>query len=482
MIGKRLAAAFAVAIILLIVNAAVSFQATEKLVENNSKVVHTMQVIETIGSAIYHLTEAESAQRGYIVSGEQRFIESFDSARKQRSEQNARLVELTSDNPTQAQRAAALEQVSLQRLDTLSRVIEIRSVGDVETVMRSGLFGRGQLQMAEVRRLAAEINSEEERLLSIRTEESRQSAQNAVLTFVAANALVLGLLGLVYYLFIRDLAERKRAAELLQQAHDKLEERVKERTLELADLNTELERSNRELQDFAYVASHDLQEPLRKIQAFSDRLKTKHAASLPEEAGDYIERMKQAAARMHTLINDLLTFSRVTTKAQPFEPTDLNEIVNDVVGDLEISLQESGGRVEFGELPTLDADPVQMRQLFQNLIGNALKFHKPGQAPAVEISFSRSSQGKNVRELGIVRVKDNGIGFDEKYLDRIFTPFQRLHGRNSYAGTGIGLAVCRKIVERHGGSITAESRPEAGATFIVTLPLKQGPDTNGDVE
>jgi light-regulated signal transduction histidine kinase (bacteriophytochrome) len=241
---------------------------------------------------------------------------------------------------------------------------------------------------------------------------------------------------------------------------------------------THLERSNRELQDFAYVASHDLQEPLRKIRAFGDRLKTQCAEALSERGRDYLERMQQAAARMQTLIEDLLTFSRVTTKAQPFRPVDLAQVAREVVADMEIRIEQVDGRIELAPLPTIDADPLQMRQLLQNLLGNALKFHRPETPPIVRITCadpaeSAASPASNGTPTPCcqVLVEDNGIGFEEQYLDRIFVPFQRLHGRGEYEGTGIGLAICRKIAERHGGQITARSTPGQGATFIVTLPV-----------
>jgi signal transduction histidine kinase len=243
----------------------------------------------------------------------------------------------------------------------------------------------------------------------------------------------------------------------------------------------QLERSNRELQDFAYVASHDLQEPLRKIQAFSDRLKTSEAEALSTRGRDYVERMQQAAARMQALINDLLTFSRVTTQARPFTPLDLTRVVREVLTDLEVRIEQVGGRVEVGALPALDADPLQMRQLLQNLLGNALKFSRPETPPVVRVSshalpVPAAAPGAAPSPPWCqLMVADNGIGFDEKYLDRIFAPFQRLHGRSAYEGTGIGLAVCRKIAERHGGNITAQSTPGQGATFIVTLPLTHTP-------
>lgn len=248
---------------------------------------------------------------------------------------------------------------------------------------------------------------------------------------------------------------------------------------ELQALTAELARSNRELQDFASVASHDLQEPLRKILAFGDRLKASCGNTLSDESRDYLERMQNAAGRMKTLINDLLTFSRVTTKAQPFVPVDLAEVTQEVLADLEVLMGQTGGRVEVAHLPTIDADPMQMRQLLQNLVGNALKFHREELMPVIKIhgqilngQGQNTADGPRLDELCQITVEDNGIGFDEKYLDRIFDVFQRLHGRGAYEGSGIGLAVCRKIAERHGGEITATSTPGQGSKFIVKLPVK----------
>ena len=217
---------------------------------------------------------------------------------------------------------------------------------------------------------------------------------------------------------------------------------------------------------------------MRKVQAFSDRLRSKCAAALDDQGRDYLDRIQNAARRMQTLINDLLTYSRVSTKAQPFVPTDL------VSGRPRGRLRPGGrgssrssGRVEVGELPTVDADPLQVRQLMQNLIGNALKYHRPEVPPVVKVSSNvclSSAAAGDRPALCQILVEDNGIGFDEVYSERIFTIFQRLHGRNEYEGTGVGLAVCRKIVERHGGTITARSTPGKGSTFLVTLA---GPTT-----
>jgi PAS domain S-box-containing protein len=237
---------------------------------------------------------------------------------------------------------------------------------------------------------------------------------------------------------------------------------------ELRAFTVQLQESNRELEDFAHVASHDLQEPLRKIQAFGDRLKVRYTDALTGEGVDYLDRMQKAAGRMQALINDLLAFSRITTKAQPFAPVDLSAIAHEVVHDLEERTHQTGGEVVVGPLPAVDADAMQMRQLLQNLVGNGLKFHKPGVPPRVEVSGSTSNGTAEIV------VSDNGIGFDDKYAERIFTMFERLHGRASYEGTGIGLAICRKIAHRHGGDIRASSNPGEGARFVVTLPVRHG--------
>ncbi|NET31332.1 MAG: PAS domain S-box protein [Cyanothece sp. SIO1E1] len=242
-----------------------------------------------------------------------------------------------------------------------------------------------------------------------------------------------------------------------------------------------LARSNQELQEFAYVASHDLQEPLRKIQAFGDRLNAKYGEALTDQGRDYLDRIQNAAGRMQSLINDLLTLSRVTTRTQPFVPINLAQVAQEVLSDLEIQIQQTGGQVIVEALPTIEADPGQIRQLLQNLISNALKFHSPERAPIIRVSgqllpvqLHSSIPTVATSQFCRLSVADNGIGFDERYLDRIFKAFQRLHGRSEYEGTGMGLAICRKIVERHGGDITATSRPGQGATFIVTLPIQPG--------
>jgi PAS domain S-box-containing protein len=260
--------------------------------------------------------------------------------------------------------------------------------------------------------------------------------------------------------------------ELLQQLADQIGIAVSQAKLleQETRQREELARSNEELQQFAFIASHDLQEPLRKITAFGDRLKATCQDALTDKGYDYLQRMQNAAERMQVLIEDLLTLSRITTRAQPFVEVNLTRVTQEVLSDLEIRIAQTEARIEIGELPTIKADPLQMRQLLQNLISNALKFHLDNQPPIVKIYSQKSENQQLNSEYCQIIIEDNGIGFEEKYLDRIFNVFQRLHGRTEYEGTGMGLAICRKIVERHQGSITAKSEPGKGASFILTIP------------
>ncbi|MEM6752461.1 MAG: PAS domain-containing protein [Cyanobacteria bacterium P01_C01_bin.38] len=267
--------------------------------------------------------------------------------------------------------------------------------------------------------------------------------------------------------------------ELLQQLADQIGIAVSQAKLleQETRQREELARSNEELQQFAFIASHDLQEPLRKITAFGDRLKATCQDALTDKGQDYLQRMQNAAERMQVLIEDLLTLSRITTRAQPFVEVNLTRVTQEVLSDLEIRIAQTQASIEIGELPTIKADPLQMRQLLQNLISNALKFHVHNESLIVKIyskklvdidKYKDENQQLHPEHYQII-VEDNGIGFDEKYLDRIFNVFQRLHGRTEYEGTGMGLAICRKIVERHQGSITAKSEPGKGASFIVMI-------------
>ncbi|GAB3750912.1 ATP-binding protein [Spirosoma pomorum] len=282
---------------------------------------------------------------------------------------------------------------------------------------------------------------------------------------------------------LRESEERYRyLSEKLATSNEELaavNEELASNNEELEESNSLLSHSNENLQRFAYVASHDLQEPLRKIQQFGDLLRAQHDGFTKAEL-DYLERMQSAASRMSILIRDLLSFSRISTHREASVPVALEDVMNSALTTLELTIEETEAAVIVGDLPTISGDASQLRQLFQNLLSNAIKFHRPGVAPVIKVDAKRVPANdlpisvkpiRSSRKYVQIDVTDNGIGFEEKYLDRIFEVFQRLHGRNEFSGTGIGLAICEKVVFNHGGAITAMSQPGQGATFSVYFPV-----------
>ncbi len=267
--------------------------------------------------------------------------------------------------------------------------------------------------------------------------------------FASNSKILFSLLKIIAHRFIIDIHE-------LDSVYQKIKIRAQE-----------LEESNQELQSFAYIASHDLQEPLRKIVAFGDRLSSK-AVDMDEEGKKYLERMQYSASRMKDLIHDLLQYSNVMVKESSFELMDLNNTISDVLVDLEDQISRTHGQINVEAMPTLEAVPFQMRQLFLNLIGNALKYHKNGVNPIIRITSSLNEDGN-----WNIWVEDNGIGIDEKYFDRVFKVFERLHNKSDYEGTGIGLTICKRIVNRHGGRISLKSQLQKGTRFKIILPAKQ---------
>ncbi|HEX5155204.1 MAG TPA: response regulator [Parafilimonas sp.] len=275
---------------------------------------------------------------------------------------------------------------------------------------------------------------------------------------------------------IKTFSKLYRQTKELNDIRSNLEQKVEERTAELIEANKELETSNAELQQYAFIASHDLQEPLRKIITFSQIVKERFVHT--GEGAQYINRIISSSERMRSLINDLLSYSKLTVTPE-FTNTSLNLIAQDTVTDLELSIKETGAKLVVGHLPSADIIPDQMRQVFQNIISNAIKFSKRGVPPEIKIwsdfTEEKSAETGPVEKGRYCRIYicDNGIGFSEQYLDKIFTMFQRLHGRSEYEGTGIGLSIVKKIIEKHNGLVTAKSAEGEGATFIIVLPLKQ---------
>jgi len=259
------------------------------------------------------------------------------------------------------------------------------------------------------------------------------------------------------------------------------EEKVKKLNIQLVENIEHLENANAELARFAYVASHDLQEPLRKIRTYGDLLKTKYKSIIDKDGQHYIDRIQKGSERLQKLIRDILSYSRLTSSNDSFKLADLNIVISEILNDLEIVVQESGARIKVADLPQLPVNAGQIRQLFQNIIGNALKFTKPNSKPEIEISYDISDNefefGNKTKATPLlycnIYIRDNGIGFNESYSEQIFTLFKRLDDSSMYEGTGIGLAICKKIVEQHRGFIRAKSKVNEGSVFIISLPLIQ---------
>ncbi len=258
------------------------------------------------------------------------------------------------------------------------------------------------------------------------------------------------------------------------------EEKIRTLNIQLIENNETLQSTNEELDRFAYVASHDLQEPLRKIQLFTDKLLFRMGDRLDDEVQVYLQKIGKASKRMQQLVNDLLKLSKQTNDNVDFEQTNLNELLNDVLSDLETDIQQKSVKVTVGNLPVICAIPSQIRQLFQNLISNSIKFSRPGSTPEIYIQ-AEVIKGTDIPDVDRkllenifyqIYITDNGIGFDAKHAEEIFVVFKRLHTYHQFEGTGIGLSICKKIVEKHKGFITAQSRAGEGSTFIITLPEK----------
>lgn len=451
----------------------------------NDKLILTQQLLIA-------LDDAETGQRGFIITGKNDYLEPFLQAQKRFDSILADLREKSQAEPDSLAEVQELDMLVGLKMKEMKAVLELRRWLGLDAARNRILMNQGKVYMDEFRNLVNKrVVRQKEKLITQR-EYVKQSRSRALAMLIAGSILMAGMALAMFIIIHRQLKYRSHMEHQLREANTDLEKRVAHRTEALVAINQSLHdeilerkrlesesetlaeglrRSNRELEQFASVASHDLQEPLRKIQAFSDRLTTRYKDKLDENGQTYIERIQFSAGRMRHLIEDLLAYSRVGTKGKPFVAVDLNVIVKEVVGELEVRFQETNANLTIGTLPTVEADETQMRQLFQNLIGNSLKFGKPGVQP--ELTLSATQQLMQEKPGCVITLLDNGIGFEQQYAERIFQLFQRLHGRNEYEGTGIGLAICKKIIERHQGSITANGVLGAGASFVIRLPLHQ---------
>jgi PAS domain S-box-containing protein len=553
------------------------YHANNSSIESNKWVIHTHEVINDLGELLSTLKDAETGERGYLITGQSDYLEPYNDALKKIDILTRSSRVMTVDNEKQQRNFDSLEPLIAQKLDQLAKTIKAQRDSGVEAARGVVLTSKGKATMDKIRVLISDMQTEEQQLLSVRLAKAKATSDNMLRVFIFLCCLIVLLILLSGYLLFQEILDRKRAEDRLVSANEDLQkqaalldlshdaifvvdsadvvsfwnkgaedlygitreqaignvaykliqtkfpesfEQVVNRAIDkgqwagelrhttsggeelvvesrwalrrgengeptgfletnrditarkqaeeaLRSNMASLEQVNAELREFAYVASHDLQEPLRAVSSYVQLLAQRYKGRLDQDADDFIFYARDGASRMQRLIEDLLAYSRVGTRKDPFEPTDCEAVFNETLLNLQLAIEDSCARVSHDPLPTVLADRFQLVQLFQNLLSNAIKFHGES-SPIIHIGVE-----KRKREW-LFSVRDNGLGIEEQYFQRIFQVFQRLHGRDEYSGTGIGLAICKKIVEKHGGRIWVESAPGTGATFHFTIPVIRG--------
>ena len=459
---NKLIAGFGAALAVLILVGASAYRSMVRNDDDRQWVTHTHLVIEKIDALLANMLDIETGARGYGLTGDAVFLQPYNGAVTQTVEIEKGLRELTVDNPVQQRSLDGLEPMVSEKLRVAHEQIETRTQGGLEAIAASPGVAASKQAMERIRAQLATMRAEENRLLLVRTQEASRSSSNTRIMIVAGGVLGVALLSLAGVVVGQEMKQRRHAEEAVRRLNTDLERRVEERTAELAGQTRELARSNGELQQFAYVASHDLQEPLRMVASFTQLLAKRYAAQLDDDARDFINFAVDGANRMQTLISDLLNYSRVGTQGKPLEPTDSDALLDRVLDGLRVAVEENQAKITHDSLPKVMADPMQLGQLFQNLLTNAMKFHG-ADSPRIHIAARKAGK------MWEFSFRDNGIGIAEEHAERIFVIFQRLHTKTEYPGTGIGLAICKKIVERHGGRIWVEPTKGGGTTFCFTV-------------
>ncbi|CAN5581264.1 hypothetical protein BH11CYA1_BH11CYA1_25950 [soil metagenome] len=422
---------------------------------------HTHAVILGCKDLFVLCLDVETGQRGYVATGDQRFLEPLAKSRGLVDESAARLIALTVDDQEENQRMIALRAKCAEKLKFIEEVVELYKTNPKSSIEMVATRD-GKLIMDQARQLIAQVQEHQADLLA-----KRKAAVNLLQSWIGVLIALFTVLEAASLFYIYKLNndygadQRRRTAELENEI--KLR-KASEQSLREASLF--LERSNQDLQQFAYVASHDLQEPLRAVQGFTTLLAKTYKGKFDEKGDAWIEQVVSGVERMRSLISGLLEYARVESRGAEMQKVDLNNVVVDVLKDLALAIDESSAVIKIDQsLPTVRGDAGQLRQLFTNLIGNAIKYRSERKLE-IEVSALR------IEPNWQICIEDNGIGFDMQHQEKIFVIFQRLHSRSQYEGTGIGLALCRRIAERHRGEIVATSTPDVGSKFIIKFPIE----------
>lgn len=467
-VHKKIKLGFYIAFTVMVGAAVFSYLIAINLINNATRLNHSIEVTKRLEVINADLKEAEAAVRGFSITHDSSFLHPSMVDRSANIERQYRQLRRFTENHPAQQR----------QLDTLKILLDNKYM----QLMLAARMDTPGGERHEVQQNQAASNRIEKKIRDMeRIEDQLLTEKSALFNFFSSLwvpvIFVTSLLAMIIGIYSFVVLNK----EYKLQLH--IDARLKQYQQELQQHISLLAKSNQELEQFAYVASHDLQEPLRKITTFSDRLQGKYGHLLPQDGLDLLARMNNGVGRMRVLINDLLAFSRAGRLApENFEDVDLNVILQTVRSDLELPIQEKNVNIHCDNLPVITGHATALHQLFLNLLGNAIKFAAPGRLLVVNITC-QVIPGKELQGTGKdfsatedycrISVEDNGIGFEQEYADRIFLLFQRLHGMSEYAGTGIGLAICKKIVEGHHGVIQASGKPREGARFDIFLPVKQ---------
>jgi signal transduction histidine kinase len=430
-----------------------SFRSIVRDQEDREWVTHTHLVVEKLQAARIDITLAETGQRGYILTGEDRYLEPYGSGLKRVQQDNKELRSLTSDNPKQQEAIQRLEPLIAVRLAELSAGIEVRKrsglLAGVEAVAKGSI---GEQSMREIASQIAEMRETEEQLLGRRLGTAAAGTRKMKAVIVLGNALGILILLVAGVVIHREACRRNLAEQDLKQANGYLEQR----TTELSDANSELE-------SFSYSVAHDLRAPLRQIAGYSNVLVQDHGPRLDAEALRYLEKVQDGARKMGRLVDDLLSLSKVGRQELLLQATPLNSLLRQAVEEL--APECSGRKVEWqiGDLFTTDCDPGLMKQVFVNLLSNAVKYTGKRERAVIQVGQMMQNDRR------VIFVRDNGAGFEMQYVGKLFGVFQRLHKARDFEGTGVGLAIVQRIIRKHGGRIWAEAELDQGATFFFTL-------------
>ena len=447
-IERRVLAGFGLVFACIVVISAISYRNTAILIENSRLDTKSHELLQLLDSVRESLGAAESGHRRYLVTGDESYLASYRTVVERIPEYLRYLRGLTNERADQQNRVEVLERLIARQLGAEAEAISQREKLGYEGVRHLALSGAAKNELEEILGLMTELDSAEQRALLARVTQSAGSTNSTIVLLGLGALLQLVLLGSVYFLIHHDVTERRRVAAELQSRGELLE------------------ASNKELEAFSYSVSHDLRAPLRHIDGYAALLSKAAGESLDDKARRYLQTISVSAKQMGQLIDDLLVFSRMGRQDMLRTTVNLDQLVKTVLHDLRLDLQGRTISWTMHPLPSVSGDPAMLRQVFMNLISNALKFTATRSEAKIEIGVARQSSVE-----AEVFVRDNGVGFDMQYVDKLFGVFQRLHRNDEFEGTGIGLANVRRIIHRHGGRTWAEGALDQGATFYFSLPL-----------